>query len=493
MKEQIEKAEAAVHELLENRKDRWYPTFHIAPLAGWMNDPTGLSFFKDRYQVYFQHNPYSPVWGPMHWGHVSSSDLVTWRREPIAFAPSVEEDKDGVFSGSAVVNDDTLYTYYTGHRWRNGVNEDEGNLQVQMMATSKDGITFDDKKMIVDSPEGLLHFRDPKVWKMGDTWYMVFGACSADNRGQVWLYTSDDMETWNFDRILFQDPDPKVFMLECPDLFPVGDKWILMYGPMGPDPVGYGSRNGHNAGYVVGNWAPGEDFEPLTNYRPGDWGHNFYAPQSFEAPDGRRILFGWMGAFTLPIVSQNEDGWSGQLTVPREVSLNEDLTWNTKPIAELESLRVSTEDLGSFVVPTNTTQVLVEDAGPMEIELEVDLEQTTSERVGLLIHKTESGAHTFVGYDDLAQRVFIDRRLTGHCDRGYRAAPYRGGRKLNLRIFVDNGSIEVFVDGGVEAVTSFSFPLDGPRSLEISSESGPIHVDSLKIHRLRSIWETPDK
>ena len=92
MKEQIEKAEAAVHELLENRKDRWYPNFHIAPLAGWMNDPNGLSFFNDRYQVYFQHNPYSPVWGPMHWGHVSSSDLVTWRREPIAFAPSVEED-----------------------------------------------------------------------------------------------------------------------------------------------------------------------------------------------------------------------------------------------------------------------------------------------------------------------------------------------------------------------------------------------------------------
>ena len=83
---------------------------------------------------------------------------------------------------------------------------------------------------------------------MGDTWYMVFGACSADNRGQVWLYTSDDMETWNFDRILFQDPDPKVFMLECPDLFPVGDKWILMYGPMGPDPVAASSARRSSAG-----------------------------------------------------------------------------------------------------------------------------------------------------------------------------------------------------------------------------------------------------
>ena len=495
MKQEIQKAEASVQDLLSRRKDRWYPTYHLAPLAGWMNDPNGLSFFRDRYQVYFQHHPYSSVWGPMHWGHVSSPDMVTWRREPIAFAPSVEEDRDGVFSGSAVVSEDgeTLRAYFTGHRWRNGVNEDEGNLQVQMMATSKDGVEFEDKKLIVNSPEGLLHFRDPKVWAADGKGYMVFGACSAENRGQVWLYTSSDMETWEFDRILFEDPDPNVFMLECPDLFPVGDKWVLMYGPMGPEPSGYGSRNGHNAGYVVGNWAPGEDFEQLTDYVPGDWGHNFYAPQSFEAPDGRRILYGWMGAFTLPVATQEEDTWSGQLTLPREVSLGEDLRWRIPPIREIEQLRTSVEDLGAFVVPTNATVVLSEDLGPCEVEVKIDLEKTNSDRVGFLVHKTEGGAHTFVGYDDLAQTVFVDRRQTGNGDRGYRAAKIAPGQKLHLRIFLDNGSVEVIVNGGEESISSFSFPNDGPRSLEIASESGEITIDSLKIYGMKSIWETPDR
>ena len=131
MKEQLERAEAGVAKLLEGRSDRWYTLFHIAAKACWINYPNGLSYFYVRYQVYCQHHPCGTKWGPMHWGHVSSEDMVTWRREPIAMAPSIEADRDGVFSGSAVVSDDNqLVAYYTGHRWRNGVNEDEGNLQV---------------------------------------------------------------------------------------------------------------------------------------------------------------------------------------------------------------------------------------------------------------------------------------------------------------------------------------------------------------------------
>lgn len=493
MKNQLIAAEKGVARMLKGRDNRWYPQFHIAPQAGWMNDPNGLSFFKGRYQVYFQHHPYSPLWGPMHWGHVSSEDMVTWKREPIAFAPSVEEDRDGVFSGSAVVGEDgeTLYAYYTGHRWRNGLNEDEGNLQVQMMATSKDGLTFEDKKMIVDSPDGLLHFRDPKVWKMGDTWQMIFGASSEEERGQVWLYTSTDMHNWTFERILFEDPDPDVFMLECPDMFPLGDKWVLQYGPMGPTPRGYSSRNGHGAGYVVGNWAPGADFEPLTTYRMSDWGHNYYAPQTFESPDGRRIVFGWMGAFTLPIASQEKDQWSGQLTVPRELSLGEDLRLISKPLTELTRLRTATTDFGAFNMGVNETFVLGEDLGPVEIEAEFDLDATTSDRIGFLVHKTD-GAHTFLGYDDLAGTVFIDRRLTGNGDRGYRAVPMTGS-KLSLRIFVDQGSVEIFANEGEETLTSLSFPNAGPRSVELASESGTIAVSSLQIHTLGTIWEKPDK
>lgn len=491
MREQLAAAERGVAGLLTTRRDRWYPSFHIAAEAGWINDPNGLSFFDGRYHVFFQHHPFGTDHGPMHWGHVSSADMVTWRREPIALAPSVEADRDGVFSGSAVVSDDgKLVAYYTGHRWRNGVNEDEGNLQVQCMAVSGDGTTFEKKGVVVEGPEELPHFRDPKVWRTGDTWFMVFGACSPENRGQVWLYTSQDMVTWEFDRILFEDPDPEAFMLECPDMFPLGDRWVLVYCPMGPRPDGYRARNSHNAGYVVGTWAPGEDFEQLTDYRPMDWGHQFYAPQSFETPDGRRVAYGWMGSFTVPTPPALEDNWNGQLTVPRQLTLEDDHLCSA-PVAEIEALRTTTSDLGSFDLELNEERVIVEDAEALDIELYVDLTASTAERVGLKVQNTPDGAHTLVCYDDLARRVAVDRRLTGNGDRGYRAAPFPGGTHLRLRVLVDRGSVEVFVNGGVESVTSFSFPNEGPKSVVLVSESGRTHVSGLAVHELRSVWEEP--
>ncbi len=490
MKEALAKAEEGVKRLRTFRKDRWYPKFHIAGEAGWINDPNGLSYYNGRYQVYFQHHPFGTGNGPMHWGHVSSEDLVTWRREPIAMAPSIEADRDGVYSGSAVVNDDDeLVVYFTGHRWRNGVNEDEGNLQVQCMAVSRDGVTFDKQGVIVECPDGLLHFRDPKVWRMDDTWYMIFGACSADNRGEVWLYTSKDMRNWELDRVVFRDPNPDVFMLECPDMFQLGDKWVLVYGPMGVKPTGYQDWNGHNAGYVVGTWKPGEAFQQESDYRPLDWGAQYYAAQSFEAPDGRRLILGWMGSFTKPIPSQPEDAWCGQLTVPRELTMGEGGHVIVKPIPELAKLREETVEFGAFELGLNENRVLLENVEAAEIVLEVDLAQTTAEQVGLSINKTPDGHETIVAYDALARRVKLDRRISGYGDRGYRAAPYNGGDKLKLHVLVDRGSVEVFINDGLEAVTSLVFPADGPRSIELFSESGTITVDNLVLYRIGSGWE----
>lgn len=108
-------------EPIQLSNDRWYPQFHITAPSGWINDPNGLSFFNGRYHAFFQHHPYSATWGPMHWGHVSSTDLISWQHEPIALAPGEpnEDDADGIWSGSAVVHDDTLYAFYTGNRWVN--------------------------------------------------------------------------------------------------------------------------------------------------------------------------------------------------------------------------------------------------------------------------------------------------------------------------------------------------------------------------------------
>ncbi|MFT3875044.1 MAG: glycoside hydrolase family 32 protein [Propioniciclava sp.] len=494
MKEQLDHAERCVDAMLAARDDRWYPAFHIAARAGWLNDPNGLCYFKGRYHVYFQHNPFDTTWGPMYWGHASSEDMVTWRREPIALAPSIEADQHGVFSGSAVVSDDgLLYVYYTGHRWHDEDEWSRGATQVQCLATSADGVNFDVHGVIIDCPEGITEFRDPKVWRTGDTWFMVVAARSLAGVGQIWLYTSADMVRWAFDRVLFEDPDPRAGMLECPDLFPLGDRWVLIYSAMSLPADGYRTRNGHNSGYVVGTWAPGEDFVPLTGFSPMDWGHQFYAPQTFEAPDGRRVVYGWMSALSVPPATQQADGWCGQLTVPRELFLDADHRLGSRPIAELAGLRTETIDFGAFELGVNEDKVLLADAEAAEIELVVDLAATTSDRVGLSVHKDPDGHATFVCYDDLADRVSIDRRLAAHGDRGYRSAPHPGGDKLTLRVLVDRGSVEVFAADGLAALSSYSFPGEGPRAVELSSESGTIKVDSLTVHRLGTIWADPDR
>ncbi len=400
-----------------------------------------------------------------------------------------------MWSGSAVVDDEgRLVVFYTGHRWRNGVDDAEGNLQVQCMAVSTDGVTFEKKGPVIEGPPELQHFRDPKVWRQDGGWYMVFGASSAEGRGEVWLYTSTDLRTWQFDRVLYRDPDPNVFMVECPDLIPFGDRWVIAYGPMTQAKQhGYALRNGHNGGYVVGRWAPGGDFEVLTDYRPLDWGHHYYATQGFEAPDGRRLMIGWMGGFVLPLASQAEDGWSGQLAVPREVRLSDDNRLISIPIREVEALRTETADFGSFVLGVNEDRVLWDDAETADIELEVDLAATTAEQVGVQVHRTSESRCTYVAYDDLAGRVSLDRRTTGPGDRGYRSAPFGGGDRLRLRILVDRGSVEVFVGDGDESVSSLSFPADGPRGIALSSVSGTVAVTSLRVHRLKTIWDRPDR
>ena len=175
---ELAKAEAGVAEMAAKRNNRWYPKYHIASNGGWINDPNGLCFYKGRWHVFYQLHPYGTQWGPMHWGHVSSTDMLNWKREPIMFAPSLEQEKDGVFSGSAVIDDNgDLRFYYTGHRWANGHDNTGGDWQVQMTALpDNDELTSATKQgMIIDCPTDKVdhHYRDPKVWKTGDIWYMT--------------------------------------------------------------------------------------------------------------------------------------------------------------------------------------------------------------------------------------------------------------------------------------------------------------------------------
>lgn len=487
--ELLQQADNFVAATQEDVNPRWYPQVHLAPASGWINDPNGISYFKGRYHAFFQHHPYSAQWGPMHWGHFSSEDLVTWKREPIALAPSEDYDLNGVWSGCALEHEGKLYVFYTGNRWASGKDDADGSIQRQCLAVSSDGRTFIKHGSVIESPQGISNFRDPKVWKQGEKWWMVLGVETPEGRGQVWLYSSAELYTWEFDRVLYEDPDPDAFMIECPDFFEVDGKWVLVYSPMtSVRRRGYAQRNGNNTGYAVGNWTPGGDFEVLKSFAQFDFGHNFYATQSMHSPDNRRLMFAWMGGFSLPLASQAEDGWSGQLATPREVSLSKDLEIIATPIPEFKGLREDTVDKGAFTVDTDSTVELASDLPVGEIELTVDLDKTSSEQVSLLVQQTSTDRYTEVAYDSLSNRAILDRGKSGSSDRGYRSAPYLGGSELKLRVIIDRGSLEVFINDGRYSLSSLAFPTEGKRGVSIASVGGVIAVSDLKIHSLKSIW-----
>ena len=152
------------------------------------------------------------------------------------------------------------------------------------------------------------------------------------------------------------------------------------------------NRNVSNAGYMIGTWEPGGEFKPETEFRLWDCGHNYYAPQSFNV-DGRQIVYGWMSPFVQPIPME-DDGWCGQLTLPREITLGDDGDVVTAPVAEMEGLREDTLDHGSITLDMDGEQIIADDAEAVEIEMTIDLAASTAERAGLKIHATEDGAYT---------------------------------------------------------------------------------------------------
>ncbi len=280
--------------------------YHFEPKIGWMNDPNGLVFFRGKYHAFFQHFPHAPMWGPMHWGHTVSEDLIHWEEMPIALYPDQPYDEDaGCWSGSAVVKDDKLYLFYTS------ACEELG--QTQSMAVSDDGINFvkhENNPIIPHYPEdGSRDFRDPKVSKFGDEYLMVVGS-GKDKTGKILLYKSKKLFDWAYAGVLFESAEyGSVF--ECPDFFQLNGKYILMFSQMG--------LKTHSTVMLTGDF-DGSKFTPLTVHRP-EAGPEFYAPQTFLDGKGRHIMIGWLYHWGKKL-DKGAD-YAGALSIPREVKMTD--------------------------------------------------------------------------------------------------------------------------------------------------------------------------
>ena len=295
--------------------------FHFTNKKGWMNDPNGLIFFNGKYHAFFQHYPYAPHWGQMHWGHAISDDLINWEEKEIALFPDMPyEDEGGCFSGSAIVKDGVLYLFYTS------VSHELG--QTVSIATSEDGEVFKkyEGNPIIKSPlSSSKDFRDPKVFKFNGAYKLVIGA-GEQNIGKLLLFSSEDLINWEYDGELLSD---LMFgpCIECPDLFKLEDRFVLMFSSIKALP--------HRVNFSVGRF-DGEKFYPDNEDEPFfslESGPDFYAPQTFLAPDGKRIIIGWMYNWsrTVPIGRTQV----GAFTIPRELTFNKENRLVMRPIKQI--------------------------------------------------------------------------------------------------------------------------------------------------------------
>lgn len=426
--------------------DKWRNKYHIMAPIGWINDPNGLCEFKGQYHCYYQYSPLTPMGGLKFWGHSVSSDLVNWEDKGVALYPDIAEDKDGVYSGSAFIKEDTIYFFYTGNVKHPGQHDYilTGREQNVILVTSKDGINFSEKTVVLrneDFPADMsLHVRDPKVWEEDGVYYMVLGARGVDNKGYVLLYKSQDLYNWELNSVPAGGEDNMGFMWECPDTFKLDGKDIFMFSPQGIDAEGYKYNNIYQCGYAVGEFDSNKKHLDLNEFIEIDRGFDFYAPQTFEDSKGRRIVIGWMG---VPDAVEHKNPtvdnfWQHALTIPRELILKNNKIYQI-PVKELESLRKSRVVTKEIFLENNTVLDLFKSN---TFELNIEFENSNSFELRL----REDIKLTFK--DELFK---LELGKSGY-GRDMRAVEIETVN--SIRIFSDNSTLEIFLNNGEEVFTT---------------------------------------
>ncbi|CAG9584330.1 unnamed protein product [Danaus chrysippus] len=460
-----ETAKDDLENYIQNKKNeinhRFRPLYHVVPPVGWMNDPNGFSYHNGEFHLFYQFYPYKSEWGPMHWGHVTSSDLVNWKQMPTALLPGTEQ----CFSGSAISQGDVLTLIYTGRRT---IDEQPYFNESQYLAFSDDAVNFhkyEGNPVIPSAPNNAADFRDPKVWKYGDEYYVIIGSKTADERGRVLLYKSKDMFDWEFLTVLGESNGPMGYMWECPDFFELDGKFVLLFSPQGISPQGDRYKNTHQTGYIIGNF----DYEtyqfiPEVEFQEIDYGHDFYAATTTEA-NGKRYLLAWFSMWDVPY-PEDVDGWAGMMTITRELNLvNNRILMN--PVSDMLNLRTE------VALKDEVKSGQVHEFGKaVEIIIESDLDK----KIDLLFDGQEGGGKVWLRWDPDIGKVVVDR---GSGD--IRQVEWKPFGSTKWRIFLDSCSLELFCGEGEVVLSSRVYPLGGWRLENQSPQT--IRVEAYNLRR----------
>jgi fructan beta-fructosidase len=481
------------------------PQYHFSPETGWMNDPNGLVYYDGEYHLFYQYTPNeSGIPGSKSWGHAVSNDLVCWEHLPVALSPDSLGD---IFSGSAVVDWQNTSGLQTGGEAVLVAifTHSADGLQQQSIAYSNDrGRTWTkySQNPVIPNP-GLSDFRDPKVfWHAGTArWIMVLAAGD-----RVMLYTSPNLFDWRFSSQFGELEGAHGGVWECPDLFPLkvdGDPkselWVLLVS------VGGGAPNGGSGTqYFVGSF----DGKTFTNHLPPtevnwiDYGMDNYAGVTYSdipEQDGRRILVGWMNNWRYADKIPTSP-WRGAMTLPRALKLTMDPTGTPQlvstPIQEFEKIRLkqlrSIDSGGDNLEGERNlsgNQPIIEEMDSQTLEVIAEIDPGTATQFGFRLKNT-MGDQVLVGCDIKAKVFFIDRRNSGFVDfesdfgRNIHPAPYHlDSSTVQLQIFVDSSSIEVFGNGGRVVLTDQIFPWEQIDEVEFYTLDG--YAQILKL----DVWE----
>ena len=473
-------------------KESFRPVYHHTPAYGWMNDPNGM-FYKDGvYHLYFQYNPYGSVWGNMHWGHSTSTDLMHWKFEGCAIVPDAW---GAIFSGSCVVDHENtagfgkeaVVAFYTSAKstpW--------GDIQMQSMAYSLDnGKTFTkyEGNPILTSSE--RDFRDPKVfwYAPGKHWVMILAV------GQhMEIYSSVNLKEWKKESEFGAMQGAHGGVWECPDLVEIPvegtreKKWVLICNLNPGGPFG-----GSAAQYFVGSF-DGKKFvnESPTQTKWMDWGKDNYATVTWSnAPDGRCIALGWMSnwqyANNVPTRQyRSANTLARDLTLYRE---GQELYLKSTPSVEVKKARGKKVSIPSFKVSEKHEMVNLFEEKQGAYEVEIVIQNAGASKIAFCL-LNDKGEKVSMYYDLNRKQFVMDRSESGKVDfskdfPAVTVAPVNVDKELTLRLFVDRSSIEAFGEDGKFVMTNLVFPSQPYVKMCFEADKNGYAVKALNVYKLQ--------
>lgn len=459
---------------------QYRPAYHFSPAKMWMNDPNGMVYYNGTYHLFFQHYPDGMEWGPMHWGHATSKDLMSWQEQPIALYP---DSLGYIFSGSAVVDanntagfgKNALVAIFTHHDPK-GEKAGSKTFQNQSIAYSLDeGKTWKKyaRNPVLKNP-GITDFRDPKVswYEAGKKWVMTLAT-----KDRITFYSSPNLKDWTKLSEFGEKLGAHGGVWECPDLFPLTldgkTHWVLLVSinPGGPN-------SGSATQYFVGQF-DGKTFTPgSTKTQWVDYGKDDYAGVTYGNTGNRRIFQGWMSNWEYANQVPTSP-WRNAMTVPRELALRKvgtTMYLTSQPVKEvaqlmqagrvtLQNLTVNQElDLSSRL--TNPGD---------KLQLKLSTKQLTD---FALVLSNSRGEELVVGYDKKANEYYVDRSKAGNVSfsdkfSGRHAAPrYATTPAADITMLFDGTSVEMFADNGLTVLTELFFPNEVLNTIKLKSSSG---------------------